>query len=129
MMEHYTKFFLDKNLIRARKKQFWWICFNKLPHCIEVLTQCPEFLVKHTASGKEKKSSFHFLCRKQLSRHCRKTNANRRSFFCWLFGKDIRKQTIFQKAHFSSKFPSCYVECCFGSFAWIIPLNGWKLSA
>ena len=73
--------FLTKKLHRERKEQFWWNCFNILPECIKVLTQCPEKLAKHTPPGKEKKSNFPLLCRKQLSKHCRKTNANRRNFF------------------------------------------------
>ena len=42
---------------------------------------------------------------------------------CWLFEKDIRKPTIFQKANIAWKIPSWYVECCFGNFTWIIPPN------
>ena len=121
------KFFRTKKLHRARKKQFWWNCYNKLPDFIKVFTQCPEILVKHTHSGKEKnivspsfvEKSFHSIAEKQMQ-----TEEN---FFCWLFGKDIGKQTIFQKAHFSSKLSSWYVESCFGSFTWFITLNDWKL--
>ena len=72
---------------------------------------------------------FSLLHRKQLWTHCQKTNAFRRWIALLIVCKRYEKTDIFQKTQLSTKLPSWNVECWFGNFTWIIPPNGWKLSA